>query len=405
MYKSNFISLEGATNRDRTLLEQIRDGLITYKGTVGEPMSLTDIGKVARVEPITVVSKDLSAVPEMYDILHGLLDIYTAFYLQAVSILSADLQDIRILKILDKTNPDRDIKTILATGYTSYESRSLATVSFNDYKYSKYKSPKMLSLEAQPLENFGDIVNPELNHDDDYRNIPNNNVQYKDIRYNFDKMPSAVGKIIEVTFNYEQKDGKNKNNTSIVIPVLVKLDTMVVDSEAVDLIITNNEDEITFTSRLRDAIKGKIHFIKDFILCSDLIKNQKKAMMKDTTGTYTELLKRISNSRITSVITGNISMAAISSIFVISEENEKQIQAKIGGNLSSKLARDIVFNNTSAMMIVVVDRQWQRVSMYIRDIDGYTQRSFKDFKSFKNNSGDNIADILKAFSLGHAPTF
>ena len=58
------------------------------------------------------------------------------------------------------------------------------------------------------------------------------------------------------------------------------------------------------------------------------------------------------------------------------------------------------------MMVVVVDREWERVTIYIRDTDGYSQSTFKDFQVMSNkDSGNNIADILKAFSLGHAPSF
>ena len=141
------------------ILETLRNVIVTYKGTVGDPISLADISKIARVEPITLISSNLTGTKELYTILHGALNIYAAYYLQAVSILSAQLSDVRILKILDKTNPDRDLKTLLTSGYTAYEdyketSKNIKTLSLEN---CKFKLP-MLKSDSKELsmEAFGD---------------------------------------------------------------------------------------------------------------------------------------------------------------------------------------------------------------------------------------------------------
>src|SRR5574343_97739 len=122
-------------NGEPTFLEILRNVVVTYKGTVGDPVSLADISKIARVEPITLISSNLTGTKELYNILHGILNIYAAFYLQAVHILSAQLADVRILKILDKTNPDRDMKTLLTSGYTAYENLNIKTLTLENCKF------------------------------------------------------------------------------------------------------------------------------------------------------------------------------------------------------------------------------------------------------------------------------
>jgi hypothetical protein len=395
------LSMESAVNRSPTLFEVIRDSIIMYKGTVGQPMALTDIGKIARVEPITVIDKDLIGVSELHYILHGILNLYTAFYLQAVSILSADLQDVRILKILDKTNPDRDLKTVLTSGYTSYEDYKDYPPTTLSLESCKYKLPTYFNEKVFSQEGIDDWPGKFVNQQLKYDKPSKDNITLQKVDY-LDKLPTAVGKIIEVKFSFNHKGGTN----TVTIPVVVRLDTMIMPSDVLKTILTANEDEISFSSRLADALRGRISFIKDFIFCSDLIKAQKRTMMKDPTGIYTQILKRINNSRIYSALTGNVSMAAISSIFVISANTEKAIKGKIGGDLSNKLTRKVVFDTVSAMCIVVVDEDWQMVSIYIRDMDGYSQNSFNDFKVIsEKNSSAQIADLLKAFSLGHAPSF
>ena len=374
-------------------LELFRNVVVTYKGTVGDPISLADISKIARVEPITLISSNLTGTKELYTILHGALNIYAAYYLQAVSILSAQLSDVRILKILDKTNPDRDLKTLLTSGYTAYEdyketSKNIKTLSLEN---CKFKLP-MLKSDSKELsmEAFGD--EPE--------NVLSNTTKRVET---FEKLGAAVGKVIEVEFNV--RSDSDSRGQSISMPVVVKLDNMIIPSEVIQGIVTSNKDEIRLGSRFQDAISGRIGFVKDFLLCSDLIKTQKKTMIKDPTGYYSQLLKRINNSRLYSALSGNISLAGISSIVVLSEEDEQEIQRQIGGKLTNQKTRDIVFDNTSAMMIMVVDKEWERVSIYIRDVDGFAQNSFDDFKVMSSAGNNNIGDILKAFSLSSPPSF
>lgn len=379
-----------------SFLETVRNIIVSYKGTVGEPMSLADISKIARAEPITLMSSNLSGVKELYNILHGVLNIYAAYYLQAINILSAQLVDVRILKILDRTNPDRDLRTLLTSGATAYEnfkehSRNIKTLSLEN---CKYKLP-LLNTDKENNLSLESIFNNEG------EDSPlGSSIQRLDT---FEKLGSAVGKVVEVKFKV-RKEGA-KTHDEVAIPVVVKLDTMIIPADVIDSILTSNTDEITLGSRFKDAISGRIHFIKDFILASDLIKAHKKALIKDPTGYYNTMLKRINKSRIYSVLSGNVSLAGISSIIVISEEDEQEVQKAIGGKLTNQKTRDIIFNNTSAMMVVVVDKEWERVSIYIKDITGFSQNSFDDFKPMASASNNNITDIIKAFSLGNAPSF
>ena len=368
-------------------LESIRNILVTYKGTVGSPLSISDVSKIARIEPITLVSSSLSSTKELYNVLHGVLNIYAAYYLQAVGILSAQLADVRILKILDKINPDRDVKTLLTSGYIAAESFVNSTLTLKNCKYG-FPVP-------------GTTVATEHIFDEDEGTHLGSSIQRLET---FEKLGSAVGKVVEVKFKTRPADSKSVADET-TIPVVVKLDTMIIPSDVLSTILVSNKNEITLGSRFEQAIRGRISFIKDFILCSDLIKTQKKTMIKDPTGAYAALLKRINNSRIYSALSGNISLAGVSSIVVISDEDENLIQRFIGGKLTNEQTRDIVFDNTSAMMIVVVSEAWERVTIYIRDTSSYSQSSFDAFKGSADKGNNNIGDILKSLTAGQAPSF
>ena len=413
-------------NGEATLLEQVRNVVTTYKGTVGDGMSLADITKIARVEPITLISSSLVGTKELYNILHGVLNIYTGYYLQAVSILGTQIYDSRVLKILDKTNPDRDLKTFLTSGQLVYESykeqsyvspKALSTLTLENAKYTlpMLKSDAKASLESMKLNDYG------YDEDDSIggTNSRNKNLGTAVMQIDsFDKLGMTVGKVVSVSFGTGPSGGgkgKNANtgntgdntedNAMVTVPVIIKLDTMITQSEVITSIATANADEITFGSRFRDALGGRINFIKDFIMCSDLITAQKRTMIKDVDGFYAQQLKRINNSKMYSVLSGNVSLAGISAIYVMSEEEEAAVQRKIGGKISNKTTRGIVFDNTAAMMLVVIDREWERVSIYVRDIDGFSQNSFDSFKSSTDKQNSQIMDMMKAFTMNNPASF
>lgn len=393
---------------ETTLLEQVRNVVTTYKGTVGDGMSLADITKIARVEPITLISSSLTGTKDLYTILHGVLNIYTGYYLQAVNILATQIYDARILKILDKTNPDRDLKTFLTTGNLAFENvpptyGAIKTLALEDAKFKlpMMKSGGKIAIESMQLDDFG--VSDDNSHQRDAFGANELKID------SFDKLGMTVGKVVQVSFctpnsNLGKNDKKFKGDVTSV-PVIVKLDTMVTSSEVITSIATSATDEITFGSRFMDAIRGRISFIKDFLLCSDLIKVQKKTMIKDVNGFYSQLLKRVNNSKVYSALSGNVSMAGISAIYVMSEQDEADIQRKIGGKLTNKNTRDIVFDNTSAMMLVVVDNEWERVSIFVRDIDGFSQNSFESFKNSTDKQNSALMDYMKAFSMNTPPSF
>ena len=392
-----------------TLIENVRNIITTYKGTAGDGMTIADIAKIARVEPITLISSNLTGVKDLYTILHGVLNVYTAFHLQAVNILSTQMVDSRILRILDKTNPDRDLKTFLTAGQLGMEALNLheldaepgasRTLSLKNCKYRlpMLNSDKRKHVSTESLDHQSFYGNPDNVTEDSALNSAMLRID------SFDKLGLTVGKVIEVSFYADNNN--DKQGQRISVPVVVKLDTMIMPDEAMHRIITANTDEITFGSRFQAALDGRIGFIKDFILCQDLIKSQKKALIKDPTNYYSTLLKRVNNSKVYSALSGNISMAGVSAIYVISNTDENEIKRRIGGGLTNQKTRDMVFDNTSAMMIVSIDTEWERVSIYIRDMRGFSQASFDSFRSATDKSSTMIADMLKSFTLNNPPSF
>jgi hypothetical protein len=341
--------------------------------------SLADVTRLARVEPITVVSKDLITVEYLPDILSTLLNIFAAYYLQAAA-LSARVDKTEIIKTLDRLNPDRDSSGFL---YITESIKDVGTLVLENYKY---KLP--VALEAE------DINGDEHPDYDSVSSSSRNLIPLTEVSN------LAVGKIIEVTFETGEKD-----KTAFTLPMSIRLVPAILSNSSVNKILTLKVEDNSVVERYHSWRAGRIKFIQDLIFCQDLIDEHKKALMNDEAGTYSEIISRVNSAKKYGVITGNPSLVSASNLFVISEEVAAEVEASLGGKLSNPNIRKKAFENTYAMIIVVVDREWQRITIYTRGISSSANYSIKDIKLASKGKGVDIADILKSFTAGSPPTF
>ena len=106
--------------------------------------SLVDATKLTRVEPLTIISKDCLNLEYMPDINQALLSIFAAYYLQAVSVLTK-INDVEVVRILDKLNPNRD-----ETGFLFEEkpaTKSYYNLVTESYKYT-LPTKRKIAMEA-----------------------------------------------------------------------------------------------------------------------------------------------------------------------------------------------------------------------------------------------------------------
>lgn len=143
-------ALDGLTN----LLKKIEGSLPfkVYQST--KPTSLTEFTKLARVEPLTVLSRDLLTVEYMPEIMNTLLNMFVGYYLQAVAITSS-IESVRIIKVLDRLNPDRDPNMLDLLDFSrNVAANGLGFESYDDTLYLseenyKFRLPKAgMALEA-----------------------------------------------------------------------------------------------------------------------------------------------------------------------------------------------------------------------------------------------------------------
>lgn len=359
-------------------------GLITDR-------SLVSVSKSARVEPLTVVSKDMIAYENTGDILQTALSIFTGYYLQAAA-LSATINRVEVSKILDRLNPDADGSLIDYTateiGLNSLEHKLPGKKDFmflkpgmEDTINFKVLNTKNADLETDPKHTGGVLMQEASN--------------------------LAVGKNIVVTFNTEDAAG---NSHTEKVPVTIRLATVTVPNNTIIHILSNATQDVSLVERYHAWRSGRISFIKDLVFCCDLVDERRKALMNDESGVLAEIVRRARNTKQNAILNSLSaqkslpSLATASNIYVVSEVVAKELEQKLGGKLSNPNIRNKAFKETYAMLLVVVDREYERVKIYHRGIAAATEVSIRDIKSSNKQKGPDIMDVLKAYNMGNAPS-
>ena len=289
------------------------------------PSSLSNMVKRTNVEPFCVISKDCVNLDYIVDVNSTLLNMFSAYYLQAISTITR-LDDVRVKKILDAVGTNVQM--------------SVESISLNS-DILKYKLPNSANLS---LENaFTDRLNQTLNtlpkQGPKGGMIPKSDTGFSENSAEYYNTANlAVGKIVEITisvdggvmvvdktkssttvdnssghdngrqdnFKYDgsgnmiddgqtsstsERDTKSTRNSTMVgkdqqvikkedfaitIPIHIRLLVNVVGSKTIDGLLVRHKEDISFSERWYSWRAGRIGFWKDLVMCQDLIKERKK---------------------------------------------------------------------------------------------------------------------------------
>ena len=206
----------------------------------------------------------------------------------------------------------------------------------------------------------------------------------------------SVGK----QFSVEITDGIHK--ASILVSVRLMASSM--PSTSLIRILAIGSQDNSVKERYHGWRSGRLEFVKDMIFCQDLIDAHRKNLMADKDSVYSNILKRSRGNQMATIMSGNPSVATASNLAIVSSETIGQLELQINGKISDFKTREKVFKATYLMIMVVVDKAWERVHIYHRGIAHSTEMGFKDLRSANKGSGPDVGEILKAYSIGNSPS-
>jgi len=362
---------KGITDVGLATIRKITD---LWKGARSD--SLIDYTQVARVEPIVLIDTDCLFLDSLSDIQQSLLSIFAGYYLQAVAI-STTVGKIEVMRHLDKLNPRRNPGDSAADtmGWLLAEEA---------YKHCLPTFEKKVSLEA-----IGDLIKEDT--EETITTLGRDSTKELKELANL-----SVGKM----FSVEITDGLHKASIMVAIRLLASS----LPSKSLINILSIGSQDNSAKERYHSWRGGRLEFFKDLVLCQDLIDAHRKNLMADKDGIYTNLLKRARGNQLSSLFSGNPSVATSSNIVIMSRNSADLLELQLNGKLSNFATRQKVMEVGYIMLLVCVDIEWNRITIYHRGLPHATEVSFKDLKSSNKGDGPNVSDILAAYKVGNSPS-
>lgn len=379
--------------------------------------SLVEYTRTTRVEPVVYVDEGLVHQDYMPDVMQTLNALFSAYYLQAIA-LSTNVGSIDTVKLLDRLNPDRDPLLasssvisaglrgmgLLATeayafGLPSPDGKSGLAVYGDDAKQldAVVRRPvlameSLLSLESFDAEDAAaGIVEAAIGKDS--RTVDNK----ESVKGLNENVNLSVGRLLDVVLE--------QNGCKVAIPIQVRLKAAPMSSDDLVHILTAAKKDTSAKERYHGWRAGQLTFFKDLIMCQDLIDEHRQNLMNDARSNMANNISRSNKNTLAAIMSGRLSLASASSMMIFRATTAAVIEQNLGGRFKDFKFRESLFKKTYAMLFVVIDTEWDRVTIYTRSIDEPTIQSVKEMRQAgSKKNGVDIAEVFKAINGGFAPS-
>lgn len=327
--------------------------------------NLISVTRDTRVEPIALIDSTIINESYVSDILALGTKMFASYYLRAVE-MTTKINGVEVAQKLARYNPNRSvINAVVSTA--SLEDNNL---------YPSLNASYKVSTEESDQKSKNGVKN--------------------DIAGTLKQMDNlALGMTINVTIS--------ENEQAHTMPVNIR---MVPVSSSPKLIVNTFEigsNKNSAKERWHRWRAGELSLIGDLILCNDLIDSHRKAEVKDKSGYYKETMRRRRNGTIAGLISGSPSVANSSNLMIISKRTALQMEDLLEGELDNFKVRERAFEQTSVMLMFVVDPDWERVTIYSRSIEIPTNVQLRDLKSLNSKGGADVEDILRMYQEAAKP--
>lgn len=361
--------------------------------------SLIEYTQPTRVEPIVLMDESLVRLPYANDIMQSLTSLFSGYYLQAVA-LSVNVGSVDVVRLLDRLNPKRGVADNVVNGVSNGVATMVSMESAEAYRFALPVPGGRDNLHRLnvSLESVYDTAATLANGiEEGERTGQQNATMARDTVAMLGELTNlSVGKMLEVNIE--------SNGTRATFPINVRLICSGIGTKELVHILSVGSKNISVKERFHAWRAGQLEFVRDLLLCQDLIDAHKKTLAKDPTGLYDEMRKRRKGNSISAIFSGQPSVATASNIIVMSAEAVKNLERQIGGRLKDFRTREKVFRETYCMILCVVDPEWEHVTFYHRSISLPSEMSVKELSVSNKGKGPDVAEILKAYQLGNSPS-
>lgn len=323
--------------------------------------SSIDVGKNLRIEPYCVISKDIVNHENINGVKTTLTKLFASYHMIATSSMMM-VEKASITKVMDSLSPNKDIDSFVRSMESS-----------NDYLYNE----------------------------DEYRyGLPNERKSQFTTTEGVSFAPSSfkdhpTGIAIDMTVSSAETGIESQK-----LPILYLMRYMPVEESWLKDLMSSNPVDTSSTDKLYKLDANRGSYIKDILLSKELIRKKQRVLMGDTQSIYRDAIDQARKGHAYSMFSSTFNPITASTVYIISKKVAKSVEREMGGSLSSMKTRARIFEGALAMMIAVIDSEWDTLTIYY---EGIAAPSVLTLSTLEKKSGDaNIMDLFKTLKGGNA---
>ncbi len=344
--------------------------------------SIIELNKDLLIEPTFIFSNSLKNTEVDQDTAKVLVNLFVAYYIQAFTML-VTIKKISVASALTY------LSTAMESDNSVYVGLDLSSVPEDN---------KLISLNTITTE-AGDMLN-DVEVDNKVNLVLGKS-------FTVEAQINSISQSAVTGASGEIETTNSTVSRSVKIPIMVRAGIKYTDIKTIVVILDLKGKSKRLKSRFLDWRAGGIKFIKDLVFTSDLIQEYKKVRIKQGNKSSDDVIADISN-RSNAVVSkfiknGEVGYGGLYSAIVVTKDDSLEIEDALHGKLSNFATRELVFKSSMAMMLIVIDLEWERFVLYTRGIKHYSDMSIKDLKHVSDKQMD-VLDLMKSFNAGMAPT-
>lgn len=206
---------------------------------------------------------------------------------------------------------------------------------------------------------------------------------------------------VTVDIDYSPKGKKDKKiKRTIVIPIQVRAHVIVADINDIANMLTPKSIDKTFASRFMEWRSGGISF-QDLVFCGDLIREYKANRIGDKQNLLGKLVQK--------EISAGSSQAGDRfekhyNMYIITKDDKLLLDRRLRGDLSGEKCKQQFLTAGLGLGLTILDPDYERVEMSIKDIRGQSTTSYKHVKKLKGDE-NNYEKIMQALLMNRPMAF
>jgi len=352
------------------------------------------------IRPFVIISDKLEFMDKkkLSDIIKYNVDLFAAYYLQAIKILS-NVYNVDVTMIARQVTDKTLVRSVSKAIKSSKSMMSFGNENAEDAIINNIVK-KHINLSLGLEDDNDDDVDSTTETTDNVNTSTNTEISFKEADKEL-KVNDNFIKVINVDLRISSKTGNDKSELKVSVPFVIAPLVMYTNSEVFIKNVLGMGSEEEFSTRWLKFRSGEIG-LWDLIFAGDLINEYKRNKIKNENDVAKLITKKNLKNLTANALTMEGGFTTYTNMYIFDKSDEILIEDSIEEDLVDPEVWQDLALKLLAFDINFVNSEKETITNFIADMPTYSVLTFRDIK--KKSKDNDIDDLLKAL-LVNKPVF